>query len=234
MVFNSHATNQDIVSEVLKISGATTASYSLNDITRRVNAGMVRVFRIGYEITGDASLDDESKSTPPIGYQNLSSGVNAYGVTGFTGTFTNFVKLEALDSSGNSTELIEENIVELNFLNNYKTTITGTPAFFVKVGGTYYIRPTPNYAVTNGLAGFGNRKPDFFSASDTTKEAPRWLPEFYLSRFAAQPFLEENKLRNSQSNYQHILEDEAEIRSYFVRLNKNSRQRMSAAYQNNK
>lgn len=124
--------------------------------------------------------------------------------------------------------------MELNFYDNYQTAITGTPAYFVKVGGTYFIRPTPNYNSTNGFKGFGNRKPDFFTSSDTTKEAPKWLPEFYLSRYASQPYLEENGMENAKSNYQHLLEDEAEIRSYWVRVSKNSRSRMTAMRQDNR
>lgn len=223
-----------IVDETLKICSATTGKYALVDIARRVNAGMVRAFRIGYQITGDASLDDDSKSMPPISYQTLTTGINAYPVNGFSGTFTNFIKLETLDSAENAYELTEDNLVELNFTDLYSTAKTGVPSNFVKVGGTYYLRPTPDYTITNGLIGFGNRKPNFFVSGDTTKEAPYWLPEFYLSRFAAQPYLEENGMQNAQSNYQHILEDEAEIRSYFVRLNKNSRPKMSALGQNNK
>lgn len=233
MQFNP-GSSQGIVDETLKICSATTGKYSLADIARRVNAGMVRAFRIGYEITGDNSLDDDSKSTTPIGYQNLSSGVNAYPASGFSGTFTNFVKFEVLDSNGNSTELQEEDVMELNFVNNYSTSILGTPTYFVKVGGTYYVRPTPNYTKANGFLGFGNRKPDFFISSDTTKEAPRWIPEFYLSRFAAQPYLEENSMENKDENWQHILEDEQEIRNYFTRLKKESRQRMTGMRENNR
>lgn len=234
MQYASHANNLDIVSETRDITGTTSTSYAIEDITRRVNAGITRAFKIGFEITGDVSLDDDSKSTTPIGYQNLTTGVNAYGVAGFSGTFTNFLKLEALDSAGNPVELGEENLIELNFSELYSTALTGVPSNFVKVGGTYYVRPTPNYTKASGLIGFGNRKPDFFTTTDTTKEPPKWIPEFYLPRYAAQPFLEKNGLKNSQSNFQHILEDEREIKNYFIKISKNTRPRLSAMGQNNK
>jgi hypothetical protein len=234
MQFSNTTSETGIVQETLKICKATVGKYPLKDIARRVNAGMVRAFRIGFLITGDASLDDDTRVTLPISYQNLVSGLNAYPVSGFSGTFTNFIKLEARDSGGNSQILTEENVVELNFLDKYTTSDIGNPTYFVKVGGTYYVRPTPNYNYTNGLAGFGNRKPDFFVSTDTTKESPYWLPEFYLARYAAQPYLEENGMQNAQSNYQHILEDEQEIRDYWVRMSKNTRPKFSALNQNNK
>ncbi len=223
-----------IVDEVLKITKATTGKYPLVDIARRVNAGLVRAFQIGFQITGDVSLDDVLKSAPPIGYQNIASGTNAYAVSGFSGTFTNFVKLEVLDNAGNSKELQEEFLVELNFTDLYSASKTGVPSYFVKVGATYYLRPTPNYNYTNGLIGFGNRKANFFVSTDTAVAQPLWLPEFYLARYAAQPYLEENGMQNAQSNYQHILEDEQEIRNYFIRISKNTRPRMSALSQDNR
>jgi len=223
-----------IVDEVLKICSATTGKYPLADIARRVNAGMVRAFRLGFEINGDTSLDDERNASEPRSYQNLSTGVNAYPVSNFSGSFTNFIKLEALDSGGNSQVLAEENLVELNFTDLYSTSDTGSPAFFVKIGGTYYVRPTPNYNSTNGLIGFGNRKPNFFAAASTAISQPVWLPEFYLARFAAQPYLEENGMSNAASNYQHILEDELEIRKYWIRVSKNTRPRLDSLRQDNR
>jgi len=234
MQFSDTSNETGVIQEVLKICKSTVGKYPLKDITRRVNAGMVRAFRLGFLITGDASFDDPSKSTPPIGYQSLVSGTNAYAVSGFSGDFTNFIKLEVLDSGGNAFELKEEQLVELNFSDKYSTSITGVPDYFVKMGGTYYLRPTPDYAKANGLIGFGNRKSDYFISTDTIKEQPEWLPDFYLARYASQPYLEENGMVNSQTNWQHFLEDENELRLFFLRSAKNVRPRLTNLYQNNK
>lgn len=234
MQFNSHATNFDIVSEVLKICKATTGKYALVDIARRVNSGLDRYFYLGSLITGDASVNDDNNSITPLDKRTLTSGTNAY-FSPVSGSYNGVLKLEILDSGGNSHVLEEESIVELNFGDAYSTSITGTPTNFVKVGGTYYLRPTPSYTKANGLTIFTNNRPSYFASTDTTK-VPGIPTGFhmFLARWAAQPYLEENSMDNAQSNWQHILNDEKEIKDYFVRMSKNSRPRMSAFRQNNK
>ena len=234
MQFNSHSTNFDIVSEVLKICKATTGKYALVDIARRVNSGLDRYFYLGSLITGDASVNDDNNSITPLDKRTLTSGTNAYS-SPVSGSYNGVLKLEILDSGGNSHVLEEESIVELNFGDAYSTSITGTPAYFVKVGGTYHVRPTPSYTKANGLTFFTNNRPSYFASTDTTK-VPGIPTGFhmFLARWAAQPYLEENSMDNAQSNWQHILNDEKEIKDYFVRMSKNSRPRMSPFRQYNK
>lgn len=232
--FNSHATNQDIVSKVLSLCKATIGKYPLVNITTEVNSGMDRYNFLGQMITGDVSVNDDNNSVTPLDKRTLTSGTNAYS-SPVSGSYNGVLKLEILDSGGNSHVLEEENIVELNFGDAYSTSITGTPANFVKVGGTYYLRPTPSYTKANGLTFFTNNNPSYFASTDTTK-VPGIPANFhmFLARWAAQPYLEENSMDNAQSNWQHILNDEKEIKDYFVRMSKNSRPRMSAFRQYNK
>lgn len=234
MQFNSHATNQDLVSEVLSITKATVGKYPLVVITRRINSGLDRYFNLGFAITGDASLNDENNSVTPLYSQTLTTNTNAYFIPA-TGSYNGVLKLEVLDSGGNSSVLIEENIIELNFGQDYSTSTVGVPSHFVKVGGTYYVRPTPNYTKASGLVAFTNNRPSYFTSSDTTK-SPGIPTQFhmFLARWGAQPYLEENSMSNASSNWQHILNDEKEIKDYFLRMAKNSRPRFSAMYQNNK
>jgi hypothetical protein len=234
MNFNSNSDQQDIVSEVLKICKATTGKYPLKDIARRVNAGLDRYFHIGFMATGDVSLGDQNNSVTPLYQQSLSSGINAYAVA-ITGSYNGVLKFEALDSSGNSSVLEEENLMELDFGQEYSTAVTGVPSHFVRVGGTYYVRPTPNYTKANGLTAFANNRPSYFASTDTTK-SPGIPTQFhmFLARFAAQPYLQENNMDNVQSNAQDIFRDEREIKDYFLRTNRGARGRMSGANESNR
>lgn len=223
-----------IVDETLSICKATVGKYPLVVITRRINNGLDRYFTLGFGITGDASLNDENNTVTPLYQQSLTTSINAYFIPA-TGSYNGVLKLEALDSGGSSHILQEENIIELNFGQDYSTSIVGTPSHFVKVGGTYYVRPTPSYTKANGLTAFSNNRPSYFVSGDTTK-SPGIPTQFhmFLARYAAQAYLEENSMENARSNWQHILNDEKEIKDYFLRMSKNSRPRMGAMYQNNK
>jgi hypothetical protein len=234
MNFNSNSDQLDIVSEVLRITKSTVGKYPLKDITRRVNSGLDRYFQLGFLITGDASLNDENNSVTPLYSQTLTTNTNAYFIPA-TGSYNGVLKLEALDSAGNSSVLTEENIIELNFGQDYSTSTVGVPSHFVKVGGTYYVRPTPNYTKASGLLAFTNNRPSYFASTDTTK-SPGIPSQFhmFLARWGAQAYLEENGMQNAQSNWQHILNDEKEIKDYFLRMSKNSRPRMAGIYQNNR
>lgn len=234
MQYNSHATSQDVVSEALSLSKASLGTYPIADITRRANAGVSRYFEIAFEVTGDASIDDANYGAVNIGTQTLTSGTNSYLLSSFTGTALNVVKLEVLDSNSNSTVLSEERLEDVNFGKDYSTSIVGVPTNFVRLGNYFYVRPTPNYTKAAGLVAYINRKGSYFTTTDTTKTTPAGMPELYLPRYIAQPYLEKESMANAQSNYQHILEDEQLIRQYFLRISKNSRARMQPQWQDNR
>lgn len=234
MQFNGNSDSSDIVSEVLKICKATTGKYSLKDIARRVNLGIDRYFEIAFEVTGDASFDDSNRAAAPIVTQAFVSGTNSYKLSSFSGSLTNFVSLEALDAAGNQTALIEESSIEINFSQDYSTSITGTPSYFVKIGDFIYVRPTPNYNKNPGLRAFVNRQGSYVASTDTTINIG--IPSIhhaFLCKYAAQPYLEEFTMANAQSNFQHILEDEQRIRDFFFR-SKRGLTRMQPLRQNNK
>lgn len=230
MVFNSDADSQSIVDEVLKITKSTVGKYPLKDIARRVNFALDRYFELAENAAGKGTFDDINQSSPPILTQNLVSGTNKYKVSSFAGTYSgsilNFVRLEVLDSSGNSHTLIPEAIEELqeSFPTLYSTTASGVPTYYLKIGDFIYLRSSPNYNSTNGLVAYAERAASYFASTDTTKVAGiPVIHHMFLCRFAAQPFLEEWTMSNAQSNKQNIFEDEDKIVRYWSRVNKNNR-----------
>src|ERR1044071_4485369 len=199
MQYNSHATNQDCVSEVLKICGATTSTYALVDITRRFNAALDDYFALVFKADKRWQFDDLNETTAPIVTQNIVSGTNSYKLSDFSSTpdKLNLTKLEILDSNDNQLSLIPETMDDLtdSFGKVYSTSVTGTPTNYLKLGIFIYLRPTPNYNKTNGLKGFANRAALYMASTDTTKvPGVPVIHHTYLCRKAALPFLIEKTL----------------------------------------
>src|SRR4051812_14729876 len=101
MQFNSHATNQDIVSEVLRICGATTSTYPLVDITRRANFGLDRYSYLAFKADGRWKFDDANQTDVPLETLNIVSGTNKYDMSTLTSELFQLFRIEFLDSLSN-------------------------------------------------------------------------------------------------------------------------------------
>lgn len=242
MQFNTQSDSQSIVDEILSITKSTLGKYPIKSIARRVNLALDRYLEIATSVAGKGVVDDINQATPPILQQNLVSGTNKYIISGsfagtYSGSFFNIIKMEALNSGGIGQILTPESIdlIQDAFSTLYSTATTGTPSNYLRLGNYVYIRPTPNYNSTNGLVVYGERTFSYFASTDTTKTPGIPVPHhLFLCHYAAQPYLEENSMSNAQNNYQHILEDETEIRKYYFRIDKGLSNRIKANIENNR
>lgn len=240
MQFNSHATNQDCVSEILKICGATTATYPLVDITRRFNSALDDYFSTAFESDGRWNFDDINQSNPPIDTQNLVSGTNKYKVGSFTEKLINLIRLEILDSSSVGYKLKPESFQDLDdegssFETAYSTSTTGLPTRYLKYGDFIYLRVTPNYNKTGGLKAYFDRPASYMASTDTTKvPGVPVIHHNYLCRKAAVPFLIEKNLPQLNGVLLEIQRDEKSIKSYFARRTKDEPKRLVPFRQNNR
>jgi len=254
MQYNSDADDQDIITEILLICGATTNTYSLKDMTRRFNSALDRYFSIAFDADGRWNFDDINNAAPPIDTQDIVSGTNRYKIGTFTEKVLSLIKLEVLDSAGKGIELIREDISNLDarapgnasgYLNGGSSTRTfqelylsptsGTPTHYTKYGDFIYLRPSPDYNETAGLKAYFNRPASYMASTDTTKvPGVPGTHHTYLARAAALPYLIEKELPQAQSVAQEVLIGEQEIRTYFSHRDKDNKQRMVGGYQNNK
>lgn len=239
MQFNGHSSSQDCVSEILKICGATTSTYSLNDITRRFNAALDDYFALALKADKRWQFDDLNESAAPIVTQNIASGTNAYDLTAFSGTADklDITKLEILDSAGNQLTLDPETIDDLtdSFGKLYSTSVTGTPTNYLKLGKFIYLRPTPNYNSSNGLKGFANRAALYMASNDTTKvPGVPVIHHTYLCRKAALPFLIEKNLPQAPGVLVEITKDEKAILDYYGNRNEDMDSRLTPRRESNR
>lgn len=237
MQYQSQAQNQDLVSEIYKICNATANTYPINDITRRVNAGLDRFFTLAFKADSQWPFDDLNQSGAAIKTANLVSGTNSYKITGIAGSnFGTLLKVAALDSGGVSHELDFEQFNAGDFDTNYSTSLTtSVPNKYTLYGDFIYIRNTPDYNSTNGLRLFTERNAIYMLTTDTTKEPG--IPShfhWYLARYASLPFLIEKTLAHAGSVAQQILIDEREIGDYFTLRNKDASVSLKPLFQDNR
>lgn len=222
MVFNSHATAQDIVSEVLKICGATVNTYPLVDITRRVNMALDRFYTLAFESDGRWAFDDFGNAAPALETQNLVSGTEKYSLDAFTSEIINVLRIEILDSAGNKVLLLPFNDNEIGnqALTAFMST-SGQPTYYRKFGDWIYLYPKPNYNSTGGLSLYFERPATRMASTDTTK-VPGTPTIFhpYLCRYASLPFLIEKNLPQAADIASMIAIDEDSITTYFSRRDK--------------
>jgi hypothetical protein len=253
MVYNSHATNLDCVSEILRICGTTVAGYPLNDITRRFNSSLDEYFSLAFQSDGRWSFDDINETSPPIDTQDIVNGTNRYKFGTFTETVINLIKLEILDGDGNGHSLIKEDWENLGqtregnesgvitgvnqdtFQELYLDPASGRPTHYIKYGDFVYLRPSPNYSETAGLKAFFNRPASYMAATDTTKiPGVPVLHHTALCRMTALPYLIENQLPHATIIAQLVQQDKLMIEEHFAQRTKDMKSKMIPTFLNNK
>lgn len=232
MQYNSHATGQDCVSEVLKICGATVATYPLIDITRRFNSALDWYYSLAYEADGRWMYDDKNNAAPSLESVNLVSGTQKYELGAFTSEILNISRVEALDSTGNKILLkpIADNEIPNQALTDFMST-NATPTYYRKFGGWLYLYPAPNYNSTDGLSLYFERPATRMASSDTTKvPGTPSIHHTALCRYAALPFLVEKKLPQASAIAQMIQGDVDAITTFFSRREKDVPTKIKTAY----
>lgn len=236
MQFNGHSTSQDCVSEVLKICGATTATYPLVDITRRFNGALDDYFQMAFAADARWSFDDVNQTNPPLESINLVSGTQNYALSSFTSEIINVMRVEALDPSGNKILLLplQDNQVASQALTDFMST-NGTPKWYRKFGKWIYLYPAPNYNSTNGLSIYFDRPASRMISTDTTKvPGVPTTHHMALCRMAALPFLIEKNLPQLASVGAQIQADKDMIIDHFTHRDKDVPTKLTMRFKSSK
>jgi hypothetical protein len=121
------------------------------------------------------------------------------------------------------------------FQKTYIDAGSGTPTHYCKLGDFIYLRPKPDYNETNGLKLYINRPASYMtpSSTDTVPGVPR-IHHWALCRKTALPWLLERGKPQAKSIAQLLVQDEADIRRYFAKRNKDIKNRMVPRQENNR
>lgn len=235
MQFNSHATNQDIVSEINDICNSDNNSYPIEAKTRRVNTALDRFFTLAFQSDGRWNFDDLNQTAAPIQSISLVSGTQAYALDTFASEIINTLRFEITDGTGAKTQLrrLDSPSVE-GALTNYHSG-NGTPKEYDLIGKYIYLYPAPDYSASSALTVYFERNKSAFVTTDTTKVPgiPSIFHE-YICRYASLPYLIEFQKGQKNDVANQIQVDEVAILNYFNNREKGVRRYMAAANTNSR
>jgi hypothetical protein len=186
MIFSDTTTKLGLIQDCeMNIFGnygdISSNSDRLYDFTARLNRAYDKVATMIMSLDGRWSWDDTNYTDSPIGSTNLVSGQKDYGIDV---EFMDIQKVIVLDSNGNKSVIYPYDIKDqgANFLlEKMDSDNTGIPTRYLKRGGSIYLDPIPNYSYSAGLIIYYQRKPSYFTYTDTTKSVGipstlhRWL-----------------------------------------------------------
>ena len=195
MQYQSHATNQDIVSEVKALCDVTdTTSYPIADITRRVNAGLEELVAEIINADGTWEYDDTNWTDLPVGTGTLIEAQESYS---FATEYLQITAIKVKDQAGNW-QLVKpiDQFADAEGFNGIAIEeyfpATGLPRYYDILGDTIRLYPAPTatqVTLSAGLKVHFKRTADLFTTTDTTQEPG--LPSPYhilLTYYAAIPY----------------------------------------------
>jgi len=236
MQFNSHATNDDIVSDIkFWITGSATGtiSFAINDITRGVNQWYDKVATLIMRCDNRWEWDDDNFDTLPIATTNLVNGQADYAID--SADFLDIIRLEIKDQNGNGQFLYPISYEDRKGVAMTEWAKTdATPTTYDKVGNSIILYPTPNYNSTSGLKVYFKRNPSYFAATDTTK-VPGFVKQFHrlLSMGPAYDYCIVNGLERKQATLEkEITKMQSDLIDYYSSRSKDDRPKMRLASEN--
>lgn len=180
MQFNSHATNQDLVSEINSLCDSDATSYPIADKTRACNVALETLVGKILEADGDWQFDDTNYSDLPRGTGTLVEGQEAYS---FAAEYLNIQMIEVLvDSSPDVWHKLKPldslNLGDMSPEEYFGQESNGDPAkgmpeYYDKLGDTIILYPAPaatSVTLASGLRVWFQRTADLFTTTDTTQE----------------------------------------------------------------
>lgn len=197
MQLTSHATNQDLTSEIDFLCDTNSTSYPTADKVRRINASLEELVGDIIEADGTWEYDDTNYTTLPRGTGTLVQGQVEYS---FESEYLQIMSVDILDK-GNIYRRIKN--IDHKELGGYSpeehfgadssgNILTGFPEYYDLLGDTIFLYPAPdsdNVTLASGIRVWFKRTVDLFTTSDTTQEPG--LPSTHhvlLAYMAALPY----------------------------------------------
>lgn len=196
MVYNSHATGQDICTLADKLVKTDSTSFPIAEKTVYANMGNRLILTELFNAYGGWKYDDRNNTDFPISttaltanQTNYSLPVDVSSVQGVyylaEGTTDNWTKLTPI-----TVEQINEIDAEPNFQN-----IASVPQYYRLLNNSIKIYPASNYTLSGGLMVEYTRDISEFATTDTTK-TPGFEPIFHeaIAVYMAYRYAQANSL----------------------------------------
>lgn len=231
-------TYSQIISDIDFLVKSDSTTYSIADKTANVNRALDKVVSAILGSDGKWEWDDTNYVDLPIGTTNLVANQQDYS---FDNEYLILTRLEVKDSNGEWKQLnpIDGNRNESRYdtsesLSEYLET-AGIPKYYDKIASSVFLYPKPSYNSTGGLKAYFQRKADYFTVSDTTKE-PGFAKHLhrFLSLSAAYDFALANGLSKLNVIKQELIDIESDIKKFYSYRPRDEKRFIRAFNQNNR
>lgn len=177
MQFNSHATNQDIVTYSNTLSKSNDTSFPLVDKVLFANEGQRIILSWIWESYGGWVYDDKNNTDLPDAKTNLISGQAIYALPDVSGIQGFSFKIEGSDSWTKLVPITLEQIQQRQAEPEFERT-NATPIYYRLTGNTVKLYPAPDYSQALSLKAELIRDIVSFTTTDTTK-TPGFESQFH-------------------------------------------------------
>lgn len=233
MDFSNSTTLDGVIQEIDRICGSTDNTYSLKAKTARVNQALDRFFALALNEDGDWQFDDANQTDLPIGVANLVSGQSDYSFASELLMVTKVLCKDAASGNWNELQLVDQTEPQSRQIWTLPSGNSGAPYRYDIIANSIILDPIPNYNSTSGLKVVFKRNAVKFVSTDTTTDPG--IPSLfhpYLCRYAALPFLIENRLPQAQGVAQFVQQDEEAIKDFMSNRNKVKKVKVKPVWRN--
>lgn len=202
MLFNptasSNALSDSLIADTLYLAGAgTTASYSVQDITRNLNIAYQDVSRMIWEIDDSWNYDDSNATGSPTAILTLGHSSASYYIPT---TAQKILRVEVKDNTSTMHKLKSLDYADVNVALSERFPSPGLPLFYDLEGSQITLYPSPSSAyvtLSNGLEMRVDRDVTLFTTA--TQRTPGFAPQFHriLSASAALDFTRDPQVRRT-------------------------------------
>ena len=231
MQYQSHATGQDLVSEINALCDSDATSYPIADKTRRVNMALEELIGDIINADGTWEYDDTNWTDLPVGTGTLVASQEAYT---FASEYLEVRQVKVKSAAGEWVVLRPidySDFTNVSLEQSFPT--AGMPEYYDIIGDTIRLYPAPASAsvtLASGLKVNFTRTADLFTTTDTTQEPG--LPSPYhvlLAYMAALPYCMSYK-KDRVALFQKKVDDmKKSLIKFYSRREKDKRKVMTMA-----
>ena len=218
--FSDTINNLGIVQDITSITKATLTDYPIADRTRDINNAYSRAAYLIIMADGRMQWDDTNATDQPVTQTSLVSGQEDYNI--FTAApvalkdWLSIERVELKDEDGlwRLLQPIDKRNLGVAWAEYLKT--NNKPYYYEFFGTSLYLKPAPDYSLSNALRIYFQRAPQYFAATDTTKR-PGFASIFhsYLSLVPSYRWARDHGLKNEKSLKRDIQEMEQAIQKHY-------------------
>jgi hypothetical protein len=214
MIFNNHATNQDIVSSVSNKTGYNKVA-ELDVITAEVNEANRTIWSWIFEAYGGWQYDDGNQTNLPSATTALVANQQKYTIPSDA---VSVRQVSYRDESGTwhdikhiTTEQIHQTSTETEFMDT-----PGSPLYYRMIANVINIYPAPNFSQVASLRVQFDRGSVAFETTDTTK-TPGFMSEFHGAvPVGASYFIASDRSLDNRNNLRERWQEyEKSIKAYY-------------------